>query len=264
MGREYPDHIYNENRIEIASELIEHEMRKLLPSINGKENWDKVQQNILDWFSGQNSGLASVHDFWNGFEGIMLGFKLKMLLPYLTAENITWQLKDVPLLEIIVPWADHILPKKYFSGNKISGQEIIDKISSDSSLKNEIRKGCDYHSNYPVGGRNYYPVILLDTKDNHKTLDGNRRVITAIVNDQKNIKAWVAKISDDSPLKNYWISTGLLRNLSATSQINFEDGNLEIAAQFKEIIKYYITSFPIAKVNFDKRVREKFGFVKDL
>ncbi|MEM2145785.1 MAG: hypothetical protein QW279_10515, partial [Candidatus Jordarchaeaceae archaeon] len=90
----YPKHIYEPIRIEIATSYIKHEFRKLLWRIPEKY-FEKIDKDIKSWMNSPE--LATPRDFWNGFHGIAMGFKLKIGLIYLvTAENIKWSKRQFP------------------------------------------------------------------------------------------------------------------------------------------------------------------------
>jgi hypothetical protein len=262
MKNNYPKHVSDPVRIKIASELMQKELKKLFPSIKSNSQWEKVQKDIKNWFKGKNSELASVHDFWNGFEGITQGFKLKRINYYLTAENASFKKQEINIEKIILPWAENILPKEYFKGENITGKEIIEKLKNNKLLFNEIKKNSDYHSKWPVF-RDNYPIIVLEEKQIFRTLDGNRRVIKAIVDGKKTIDAWLITIDGDI-LKNYWIGTPFLRNICAEGEIAKSEGDTKIYHACRELIKKLLQKSNSAKMNFDKRVKSKFPSFSDL
>lgn len=93
----YPKHIYEPIRIKISTNYLKQELRKFLPNIRGTL-WQKIDADIDKWFN-DSPNLADVRDFWNGFHGIAMGFKLKPgLIQVITAENIEWHFeKALPL-----------------------------------------------------------------------------------------------------------------------------------------------------------------------
>lgn len=72
----YPKHIYEPMRIKIAAQLMQKELRKLLPSVPEKLR-PQLDNDVGSWLDGTKSELAPVHDFWNGLEGLMQGSSSK-------------------------------------------------------------------------------------------------------------------------------------------------------------------------------------------
>lgn len=75
----YPKHIYDKVRVEAATQLLQKECIKLLPSLD-KSEWQKVCEDVSAWYDGEKSDLMPVHDFWNLADGIMVGSKLKQVV----------------------------------------------------------------------------------------------------------------------------------------------------------------------------------------
>ena len=96
MAQVYPKHIYEPIRIKIATDYVKGELRKYLPGLRDNNLWEKIDSDIDKWFEKMGP-----RDFWNGFHGIAMGFKLKHHLTHvLTAENIKWKYeKKLPLNE---------------------------------------------------------------------------------------------------------------------------------------------------------------------
>jgi len=87
---DYPKHLSEKIREEVAVSYMKHELRKIFPSIDTKE-----VDNLM-----KNKELNTPRDFWNGLHGISMGFKLKNILFLATAENITWQKLTVDITDI--------------------------------------------------------------------------------------------------------------------------------------------------------------------
>ena len=85
---DYPTHIYDPIRVEVANAYIKREMRKYLPSVRTRDVWKNIDRDIDQWFEN-NQNIAKIRDYWNGFHGIAMGFKLKNGLTIILAEKAT-------------------------------------------------------------------------------------------------------------------------------------------------------------------------------
>jgi len=212
MKKIYPQQIHDPIRIKIASEVMQKELRKLLPSIP-ENQWVSIDKDIENWFDGSKSELASVLDFWNGFEGITQGFKLKKILPYLTAENISWTKKKIPINDIIFTTNLPVLSFLAEAPFKISLLIDIIRGKKNQIKINEIKLDSDKHAKSSIP-RDNYPIIVLQGDDGYKVLDGHRRVIRKILMGEDDIEGYVGKYATKEHYpRNFWISTGFLRSL---------------------------------------------------
>lgn len=253
--QDYNQHFYEPIRRQIAQEFIQKELRKLLYSLD-KNEMKKVDKDVEDWFNGRKSELCGVHDFWNGFEGISQGFKLKKLLPYLTAENISWNKREIPAkniqfttdLPITAPIA-----QKPFMANKII--EYINNPKNHDYV-NTIKIDSDQHSTNTLP-RDDYPIIVLK-KDNEKysILDGHRRTIRKIVYKKSMIQAYVGEYQTEKQMpQNFWISTGFLRNLKFLANLYSEDK--ELIKSISKINDVLIKNHQNVRFIYPKRVKDE-------
>ena len=252
MKKNYSKHFYQPIRTKIASETIQRELRKLLRSV--PENlWPKLDHDVESWFEGKQSELSPVHDFWNGFEGITQGFKLKNILPYLTAKNIEWRKGEIPLEQIFftsnlsiisflakVPFKAKLLIDFITQpGNQLKVQEII----SDSA-----KQSCSSIR------RDNYRIIVLKNKDGFYLLDGHRRVFRSIIKGKQDIKAFIGEYSYGKSPEDWWVSTGFLRNLKRLVEYNPEDKQLAKAVDY--ISEKIIQKHSNAKYIYPLRVKK--------
>lgn len=94
VRQNYPEHIFEPARIEIARELVLKEYYKLFPMLEAT-NFELVSASILYWLHGAGYELAPVADFWNYIDGTMISLKLKDIVPQITSSNIRWQLENL-------------------------------------------------------------------------------------------------------------------------------------------------------------------------
>jgi hypothetical protein len=259
---DYPTHILEPIRREVAESFLQKEMRRLLPSLS-EESWPKVDQDIAAWFEGSKSGLAGIHDFWNGFDGIASGFRLKALLVRLTASNMRWSRQNTPLDTLILPWADNILPRSAFPEKQITGKLVRDRLAHDTALHQEVIDNSDYQASFPVSNRDKYPIIILKEHDEFRVLDGNRRSIRGIVYGQTEIDSYIGEYTEGNWPRDYWVTTGELRLLCAQAQHALEANNTPLYDALRTVLKNYLANSP-ARVNFENRVKGKFPACDDL
>jgi len=266
MEHVYPKHMYDSIRIEIAAQQMQHEFRKLLPSISDLD-WPKYDRDIESWFVGKKSELAPIHDFWNGFEGIMRGFKLKGLLQWVTAENIIWKEVNVPVKEIVFVW--NIPDLSFIGRTPYLAQSVISSLNKpeNRSKKEMIKKRSDEKAKEFVDSRNDQNALLFNDKKGgsvtsmkgYQILEGNRRVLKAVADEVDEIKAYVGEFANDadSHPRNYWISTGFLRNLVSLADDAIANNDQASLLAIEKVITQSLESSDSAKIVFKLRVLQR-------
>lgn len=217
----YPKHFYDPIRREIAAEQMQHDVRKLFPEIK-EGDWPQIDKNIEEWFSGEKFELEPAHDFWNFFSGFARGLKGKSLTSWITAENVVWSKEDVEVAQIVITWD---FPGLDFMGKApYRAHDVIERLKKPDMVieKEKLIKDSDQRSKKFVP-RDQFRVILFDdakgdiinTMPGFYILEGNRRTVRAITHDLETIPAYVGRFKneDDQWPENYWIPTGMLRDL---------------------------------------------------
>ena len=254
----YPKHIYDSRRIQLATELIQKEMRKLFPSAP-QNAWSFIDTDISHWPDGGklfHLESTKIQDFWDAFDAILGGIKLKPLfIAHITAANYSWnkrtldpatitsssildQLKGLPF----VPENDnHFLfadAKEYFTGNPhIKAQQLL--------INNE-------HSKDPVQDK--YPIIAIEKDERIVVLDGNRRTLRAILQDSPTIEAWVAKTDGQAP-RDYWMPVNHMMSLVFSYKNAVKEGGFAEAAAYKSVLKSWFEQSEVAKISYTRRVK---------
>ena len=182
-------------RIKIAIQYVQQEMRKLLPELREDVLWRAMDKQIEDWY--QKLG---IRNFWNAIHGISMGFRLKSLVPWITSLNIKWEEKETPVKDL---WfGGQFGPIKEMKcsqsandvGNKIfkeENKEILEK--SNKILKEKKREAAP---------RDYFPIFVVDKKEKLTVIDGNRRLLQAIVDKKKLYWQWLENLSQSHPFLN--------------------------------------------------------------
>jgi hypothetical protein len=186
MAQNYPAHIYEPIRREVANSYLRHELRKYFPSV---VNWQEVDGDIEKWFDG-SAELYPVRDYWNGVYGIMMGFKLyNQLLSYITAENVIWSREKIGLADLTYSDFGEYIPR--------------------SRLDNE-----------PV----IVTQKEVDGMDKLVVYDGNNRVNRAIKSGETEIESFIGRFSDSRRQpENYWLSTSVLMEVTEYAKMSFND-----------------------------------------
>jgi len=167
----YPEHIYEPIRVEVAKSYIRHELEKYLPSVTGA--W---REDIDRWFEGESVGLFPVRDLWNGFYGVLMGFKLLIhLIEFVTAENVIWTKEELAIEKLVFTDFGEYTPRF---------------ISKEPVIVTQKR---------------------IDQEDKFVVYDGNNRVNQAKKNGQKTIAAYVSRFKGEGRTPtNYWLATPII------------------------------------------------------
>lgn len=210
-------HLYEPLRQKIAIRYAQHEMRKLLPQLRDANLWRSVDTQIADW-----SEKLSIKNFWNGIHGISMGFRLKSLVPLITSLNIRWTEKDIPTEEL-------------WFGGQFGPIKSLGVLESGVAVKNSIflpehrdllaqTKQILIEKSEKTAPRDKFPIFTVRKKNKLRVIDGNRRLLQAIVNKQEKIKAFVGEPVVEPPLFEHWTPTSLLVDLVFWHKRQFQMG----------------------------------------
>ena len=222
--RVYPPHIYDPIRIELAVSYIQHEFRKLLWRVP-ENQWQAIDRNIADWMNSPQ--LNTPRDFWNGFHGICMGFKLKIgLIYFVTAENVAWKKKNIPIKDL--HFGIEFPPTQAVKPGVLSAKEVIQFYTDpkNKKIRKEQKQSTERFSK-GTAPRDDDPIIvtekIIDKKEVLSVYEGNRRLIKAILEDKRTILAFVGRFtSKEKEQKNYWIPTSILMEIIYFAKLAFE------------------------------------------
>lgn len=235
----YPKHIYESIRAEIAKSYIKHEFRKLLWRIPEKY-FTEIDKDISDWLISPE--LAIPRDFWNGFHGIAMGFKLKIGLIYLvTAENIKWEKIDYPVKKLWFGVEQR--ETRLIRNGKLSANEVRNYYSKkeNESEKEKFLKLNDKLSK-ETSPRDHHPIIAIQSTEDKELVysvhDGNRRLAKSILEDKNSILTYLGTYkSKGKEPKNYWIPTSVLMDILFFAKLAYDQENTKSFNQYMEILK---------------------------
>ncbi len=245
----YPAHIYDRVRRELAAQLVHKELIKLFPSLD-RAHWANLLPDINDWFSGEKSQLASVHDFWNGSDGILAGFKLKSVVTYITAENIQWQKIEIPVEQLSIHWG---LPSLKALGKPPYTYGAVREYLTDPAVHAEQVRVAKLVASSAID-RDGFPVVVLKGSQKMTLLDGNRRVMQAFLDDAPTILAWVGTLQGEGP-QNYWVSTAYLRSILRTAEAADLSQDQVAVDACRQILQLLFRESDIARINWHLRCR---------
>lgn len=201
-------HLSSPLRRRIAIQYIQHEWRKIFPQLRGKELWQSIDGQIADWYE-----MLSIRNFWNAIHGITMGFRLTSIVPWITSLHVEWQEKDVPFKEL---WF-----RGKFGPITSLEVEIPELIGSTKQaiFQHENREFLETTKHYfeshknDTEPRSNHPIFVVRKKDKLRVIDGNGRVLKAIVDGKNSIRAVVGEPIAEPALYEHWVPTSLLVDL---------------------------------------------------
>ncbi|MDE2001454.1 MAG: hypothetical protein KGI60_02720, partial [Patescibacteria group bacterium] len=233
QNQEYPVHLSDPLRVRIAVEYARHEMRKLFPRIRDAATLAVLDDEITRW-----PELLSVRDFWNGVHGISMGFRLKNIVSWLTSLNIRWEKREVDTADLWFGGSFGPIPKL---GSAESAGDVAWKLflSENIKLLEEVRKTVFEKSN-DSAPRSEYPLFVVRKEDELRVIDGNRRLLQAIVNERPRISIYVGEPISSPVFYEHWVPTSLMVDLAFWHKKEFLSGRSttqEIAHVIAELIR---------------------------
>jgi len=254
MDSVYPVHLSQPIRRQVAISYLKHEFRKLFPSVP-ETCWPKIDKDITAWPCSPE--LVYPRDFWNGFHGVSMGFKLKIgLLSYLTAENISWHKKSFPIAHLC--FGADLHQTKLVAPGKLPAIQVIkfyqdpkNKKAREKQLRLTLKKT---KNSIP---RDQHPIIVVQKKESSKTIhsvyDGNRRLIKAILENKAKINIFLGTFSQGCAPSNYWIPTTLLMENLFFARRAHERGDQKTFNQYINILKDITRHSPSGRYELKER-----------
>lgn len=194
---EYPKHLSEEIRFEVAISYLKHELRKLFPTISEVE----VEKLV------ENKNLALPRDFWNGIHGVGMGFKLHIGFIYLlTAENITWTYETIDIKSLSFG-VDRDLTQMASSR---SVEKVVEFLEANPS---EYEKYLIEFKKTWVDDkrRETDPVIIAEKKAGLAIYEGNGRLEKMIMDKVETTKGYIGRYTTDKKVPlNYWLPTSVI------------------------------------------------------
>ncbi len=264
---EFPAHLYEPIRHDIAVMLWEKEQLKLHPDFTAGQR-AAMGADMQGWFEGTHYGLAPVLDFWDTFESTLDGMKLKKLTPLLTAGNIQWQQTDLPLdgdraVQFLIPLSAFGMESEELNPSANRLRELL----QDPAVRAAQQVNSAAHS-YPP--RDDHPIVVVQEGDNLTVRDGNRRLRDAVLRGTNTLPAYVGTYKgEERRPRDYWISPhffqALMGPLESQLQSNPEQAD-QIMAHVEQIIFMFADDtevvWPVLKRALWPNYTEYYGYLR--
>jgi len=247
----YPPHLNEPIRLELARELVCHELKKFFPSVTDSEVWQNIDHDIEGWLVEQNnpSLLEAPRDFWDGIDTITRGFKLKNIVPFLTAENVSWRKEKMAIGDIV--FGSKLEPLKKFDnlGKEPKASGVILCYEKSPEAKEAAKKESDefFGRGFP---REDDPIIveekIRDDEAGETALvvhDGNGRLLRKILYDRNEIGVYIGRREAGGTLKNYWVSAAYLLKIKSDFHDDDDENEVELVRIYKRIGQKSQSSF---------------------
>lgn len=183
MSTNYTSNLTEKIRVDIGKLLLIHEFKKLFP-ILGKEypeSFQRIEQdmNILAK-KVESEEEISTRNFWNLVDAMMMGQMLKDIISKITAACFEWTFEKNTSVENLKFTTD-------FGGLNIKGMTAFDVSGGLKSKIQKLQKVKKKTLESFSQGINRYddPIIVLENNNERLVLDGNGRLMRAVI---KNIK----------------------------------------------------------------------------
>lgn len=238
MDKVYPSHIYEDIRQQVAANYVRHEFRKLLWRVP-ESHWGAIDRDISGWIKSPE--LAIPRDFWNGFHGICMGFKLKIgLIYFITAKNVAWSKKTIPLTKL---WFGVEFDQIKAIGEGKQSIEAVSQFYNDpknEKLKEDWLKLVTEKSG-GTAPRDEHPIIVVqrerDSQMIYSVYDGNRRVAKAMLEGRGGVEAFVGEFTEGTSPKDYWIPTTILMENLLFARQAYDRGDKELFSKYMAVLQ---------------------------
>lgn len=245
--RVYPDHIYDPTRIRIATEILGKEVAKLVVAQNDAE-LEMHRDLVGEWFKGTEQELSPVHDFWCTFELLPL-VKTKRLARFVTAQNVDWQPEKMDMNDLVLTWMPFIEQHAEFGEGPWPVPRLRSIFTQNPDIYAEASEQNKANRSRYGFNRDDDPITITTRDDGTQyLLDGNGRLYAALMAGRDEIRTWHGRMDGDKPV-NYWVSTGLLKDLCYTV-VDEAETNPEAAQAALTLLKQQLATNDVAKANY--------------
>lgn len=204
--QKFPSHFYEPLRRKIAIQFAQKEIRKLLPELRDASIWQLIDKQIEEW--QEKLGMIA---FWNGIHGISMGFSSKSLVPLITSINIKWSEKDLSIEDL---WFGGKFATVSHLENAESAATVKEQLfqPNNKELLEKTKKVMEEKAS-ETAPRDDYPIFVVSKEEKLRVIDGNRRLLQAIVYGKNTIKAYIGEPIAKPPIYEHWLPTQILVEL---------------------------------------------------
>lgn len=237
---DYPKHLSEKIREEVALSYLKHELRKLFPSIDLTD-----VDNLLI-----NKEMSNPRDFWNGVHGVGMGYKLHIGFIYLvTAENINWSFATFNIKDISFGVEREL--------TRMAESKSVGKIVE--YLKNNPNIYKEYQEKFMKSWvddktRETDPIILHEKNDGMAVYEGNGRLEKLILDNTFNTSCFVGRYSTNEKKPfNYWLPTSVIMDFLLFVYRAIDEENKALFECQIEMLKNMLRDSDSGKVEFIER-----------
>lgn len=242
-------HLYDPLRKKIAVSFIQHELRKLFPQLRGESVWKLMDKAVEQWYED-----LSIRNFWNAVHGITMGFRLISIVPYITSLNMKWTEMNSPVDNL---W----FRAKFHPVTPSDVPELARDVKNwllspnQKQIFNKTKKFLE--GNFvATEPRDYFPIFVVRKESKLRVIDGNGRLLKAIIEGKEKIKAFVGEPVAEPVLFEHWVPTSLLVDLVFWHKRQKENKR-EITADMAKVIAELIRDSSAGRIEFSERVVHK-------
>jgi hypothetical protein len=253
--RVYPEHIYDPTRIQIATEILGKEVAKLVVAQNDAE-LEAHRGLVGEWFKGTEQELSPVHDFWCTFELLPL-VKTKRLARFVTAQNVDWRPENMSMDNLVLTWMPFIEHRPEFGEGPWPVPVIRSIFEQHPDVYAEAAEQNRVNRSRYGFNRDNDPITIVTREDETQyLLDGNGRLYAALMAGRDEIRTWHGSMTG-MKLENYWVSTGLLKDLCYTA-VDEAESNPEVADAALVLLRARLADNKVAKANYHIWIKQYF------
>lgn len=245
----YPAHITDPIRLTVAKTLLVTELEKLMTMAESHLKSTTLRR-LLETNVGQwtlDTPEFPIRDFWNGWHGIMMGFRLVPSLAWLTSLDVEWSYQEsYPVNEMEF---GTILPQLRPMNRKPTAVEARDWLGAPAQREHlaAIRREIEIRT-VAVGINKPIPPVILQQREGLAALaDGNNRLLRTLVLGETTMPAYLGRAvtepTDRPFLTEAWIPTSVLMELIFQYRLHeHSSGSKEAIARTLALLVRYSTA----------------------
>ncbi len=250
-------HLLEPIRVQIAIEFIQHEFRKIFPNIREHKIWNKLDKETKNLL--KNKTFAPVKDFWNFFDAVCFGLKLKNLTIRLTSQNIKWSKEKVLVDDLYMGAKNDFKNLFKLSDNFPSGKKVREFLfnKNNKDILEKERKETVLHSGKTFQRDDYLIIAYYDFDGKLMIVDGNRRYLKKIIGGEKEIFIYCGRPIKFPELLNYWVPTSRILNLLSHARLSLKYMDKKAALCFSKSIGVMIKYSEFGQREFYNLIKNK-------
>lgn len=239
-------HLHEPIRREIAVRYAKHELRKLLPSIRDKNVLTLIDKDVDGWWDK-----LSIRNFWNGIHGISMGFRLKSLVPLITSLNIKWAERDISIDDLWFGGKFGVIASLKDDSEQASSVREQVFLPENADLLEETKKILK-EKQFDSAPRDEFPIFVVQKEDRLVVIDGNRRLLQAIIDKRETIRGVVGESVAEPVFYEHWVPTQIFTELKYWHKRQFKSDD-KITDSVAYIIADLIKDSSAGRIEFIER-----------